>query len=74
MFDDYENPSDMLRAKQECIIQAELERYMLKAKEIIAHNHEFVEAVATALIEKNILLNSDIRMIRNRFNIVKAAI
>lgn len=74
VFDDYENPSDMLRAKQECIIQAELERYMLKAKEIIAHNHEFVEAVATALIEKNILLNSDIRMIRNRFNIVKAAI
>ena len=47
---------------------------MLKAKEIIAQNHEFVEAVAVALIEKNTLLNSDIKMIRNRCNIVKAAI
>ena len=60
----HDDPSPTLMADQEKVIHAELERYLFKAKEILAQNREFLDAMANALLEKETLLFSDIRAIR----------
>jgi cell division protease FtsH len=60
----YEQSSDILRAKQEGVIHAEMERYLAQAKELLTKNRDFLDAAAAALLEKDTLLNSDILRIR----------
>lgn len=50
--------------QREMVTAARLEEYLFKAKEILAANMEFVEKVAKALIEKRVLLNSEVKKIR----------
>ena len=56
--------SESMNSRIEAVVQAELERYMFKAKEIILKNKEFLEKVSQALEEKNNLLSSDIQKIK----------
>jgi len=50
--------------QRETVAAARTEEYLFKAKEIIAANMEYLERVAKALMEKRVLLNSDVKKIR----------
>lgn len=60
--------SESLNSRNESIVQTELERYFYKAKEIILKNKEFLDTVVCALIEKETLLSSDIKKIREKYD------
>lgn len=66
-------PEMYLYGRQQ-IVAAELERYMFKAREIIAENREFLNKTALELIEKHTLLYSDIRRIRESCTIVPTVV
>lgn len=61
--------SECLNARGEAVVHAELERYMLKTRDILLKNKEFLEETAKALLEKETLLYSDIQAIRNSVKI-----
>lgn len=63
-----------LRREQEKTVATEVERYLKKAKEILARNSEFLEQVALALAKKKVLSAEDIREIKARCTIVPVAI
>ena len=63
-----------MNAKNEAVTHAELERYMLKARDILLKNKDFLEKAADALMEKETLLYSDIRRIRESTVITGAAV
>ncbi len=62
--------SESLNSRNESIVQTELERYFYKAKEIILKNKEFLDTIVCALIEKETLLASDIKKIRENSSVV----
>lgn len=65
-FDSYnthEN-SDALVARKDNRIAHEMDRYYAEAKRIIAENRPFLDAVANALVEKKILVSSEIQEIK----------
>lgn len=62
--DRFSKASEDFKSRSEAVIHAELERYMLKARDVLLKNRDFLEKVAAALIEKETLLHSDIRAIR----------
>ncbi len=66
--------SETQNSRSEAVIHAELERYMFKARDILIKNRAFLEAVTEALIEKETLLYSDIRELRNNSEITEAAV
>lgn len=66
--------SENMNAKNEAVTHAELERYMLKARDILLKNKDFLEKAADALMEKETLLYSDIRHIRESTVITGAAV
>lgn len=51
--------------QRETVTAARAEEYLFKAKQIIAANMEYLEKVARALMEKRVLLNSDVKKIRD---------
>jgi ATP-dependent Zn protease len=59
---------------QENACHAELERYLFKAKEILSQNRDFLHAVANSLLERGVLLHSDMRRIRESVTIIPAVI
>ncbi len=66
--------SDTYLYGRQQIVAAELERYLFKAKEIVADNREFLDKVAKELLEKHTLLFSDIKRIRESCRIVPAVV
>ena len=66
--------SESLNARNEAVTQAELERCMYKTKDILLKNRAFLEAATEALVEKETLLYSDIRALRESVQITKAAV
>jgi cell division protease FtsH len=66
--------SVVLDSRQEIVIDAELERYLYKAREIIADNREFLDALAKELYDKKTLLYSDIKRIREACTIKPAIV
>ena len=66
--------SENLNAMCESVVHAELDRYMFKAKDILLKNREFLEKATDALVEKETLLFSDIRGIRESVKITEAAV
>ena len=62
------------KARNEAVTHAELERYMLKAREILLKNTDFLAEAAEALTEKETLLYSDIRAIRDSVAITDVAV
>ena len=70
----FSEPSDALTARSEAVTQAELEHYMLKARDILLKNKDFLEKTAAALAEKETLLYSDIRKIKESTVVTEVAI
>lgn len=68
------NESEALISRREIVIQAELERYMLKARDILLKNRSFLEHMTEELTEKETLLYSDIQRIRDAEQIVAVAV
>ena len=68
------NESEALDSRQEIIVEAELERNLFKAREIICENREFLDALARELYEKKTLLYSDIKRIRDACTIKPAIV
>ena len=62
--------SDNHYVQLEAAAYAEMERVMIQAKDILLKNRTFLEKAAEALIEKETLLYSDIREIRESVEIV----
>lgn len=59
--------SESLNARSEAVVYAELERYLLKVREILIQNKNFLELAAGMLMEKETLLHSDIKSIREQY-------
>ena len=66
--------SENLNSRNEAVVHAELERYLLKAKEILLKNKDFLEKVTAALIEKETLLYSDIKALRESVSVIEIAV
>jgi len=66
--------SEALDSRQEIVVEAELERNLFKAREIICDNREFLDALARELYDKKTLLHSDIRRIREACTIKPATV
>lgn len=62
--------SESMNSRNESVVQAELERYMMKARQILIHNKEFLDNITEELVKNRTLLSSDIKRIRNNSNIV----
>ena len=72
--DESPKPSENMNSRNEAVTHAELERYMLKARDILLKNRDFLEKVTAALIEKETLLHSDVKKIRESTVITEAAV
>ena len=70
-FGDFYNLSDRTFDNREAVVHAELERYIFQTRNILLKNREFLEKVADALVEKETLLFSDIKAIRESVTITK---
>lgn len=66
--------SENMNARNEAVTQAEIERLMLKTKDILLKNRDFLELASKALVEKETLLYSDIQAIRNSTTITDVAV
>lgn len=62
---EYDDPSESFNSRAESVIHVELERMMLRTKDILIKNRGFLEKVRDELVEKETLLYSDIQRIRN---------
>ena len=69
--DPFYNLSDRTFDNREAVVHAELERYIFQTRNILLKNKEFLEKVTDALIEKETLLFSDIKAIRESVTITK---
>ena len=69
-----EGQSNLSNYCTESVTRAELERYMIKAKDILLKNRDFLEKAADALEEKETLLYSDIQAIKESTTITSVAI
>ena len=67
---DHNDRSAASNTRMEAVIQAELERFSLKAREILIKNRNFLEKATKALMEKETLLYSDICEIKKGVDIV----
>ena len=70
-FGDFYNLSDRTFDNREAVVHAELERYIFQTRNILLQNKEFLEKIADALAEKETLLSSDIKAIRESVTITK---
>ena len=61
------------KARNEAVTHAELERCMLKTRNILLKNMDFLEKAAEALMEKGTLLYSDIQALKDSTTITEAA-
>lgn len=66
--------SENMNSRSEAVTHAVLERYMLKARDILLKNKDFLEKTAAALIKKETLLHSDIRKIRENTVVTEVAV
>jgi len=66
--------SESLKARTEAAIHAELERYLFISREILQQNRVFLEKAAAALEEKETLLYSDIRALRESVTVIEVAV
>jgi len=62
--------SENMNSRTEAVVHAELERYMFKVRDILLKNRTFLEKAAELLLEKKILLYSDIKTLRESVDIV----
>lgn len=70
----FRNTSENMNSRNEAVTHAELERYYMKAKDILLKNREFLEKAAKELEEKETLLYSDIHRIKDDVTVTNVAI
>ena len=70
----FPDTSENMNSRNEAVTHAELERYMLKARDILLKNRDFLEKATAALIEKETLLHSDVKKIRESTVITEVAV
>lgn len=66
--------SESFNSRNESVVHAELERYMFKTREILIKNRDFLEKAAKMLSEKETLLYSDIRKLRESIKIAEVVL
>lgn len=66
--------SESFNSRNESVVHAELERYMFKVREILIKNRDFLEKAAQMLSEKETLLYSDIRKLRESIKITEVVL
>lgn len=66
-------PSNDYVAHVETAVHAELERYMFQARDMLIRNRDFLTAATEALLEKKMLLYSDVQAIRKSVGITDMA-
>lgn len=66
--------SESFNSRNESVVHAELERYMFKAREILIKNRDFLEKATQMLSEKETLLYSDIRKLRESIKITEVVL
>lgn len=66
--------SESFNSRNESVVQAELERYMFKVREILIKNRDFLEKAAQMLSERETLLYSDIRKLRESIKITEVVL
>lgn len=66
--------SESFNSRNESVVQAELERYMFKVREILIKNRDFLEKAAQILSERETLLYSDIRKLRESIKITEVVL
>lgn len=70
----FPDTSESLNARNEAVTQAEMERYLFKARDILLKNRAFLERAADELMEKKTLLYSDIQRIEADVEIVRVEV
>ena len=68
---EYGEVAESIKNRNEMLIETEMEKYYLKAKEILTKNIEFLKAVTDMLVLKETLLYSDIKKIKESVKLVK---
>lgn len=71
--DHFCSSSENMYSRNEAATYAELERFMVKTRDILLKNRVFLEKAADALLEKGTLLASDIKAISDSVTITAAA-
>lgn len=66
--------SESMNSRSEAVVYAELEKYYMKAKDILLKNKQFLEEITAALLKKKTLLYSDIQKIRENVTIVEVLV
>ena len=66
--------SENMNARNEAVVQAEIEKCMFKARDILLKNRDFLEKTTELLLEKRTLLHSDIKALRESLTITDVAI
>lgn len=66
--------SESMNARNEAVIQSELEKYMFKARDILLKNRDFLEKATELLLEKRTLLHSDIKELKESLTITDVAV
>lgn len=66
--------SESFNSRNESVVHAELERYMFKTREILIKNRDFLEKAAQMLSEKETLLYSDIKKLRESIKITEVVL
>ena len=66
--------SESMNARNEAVIQSELEKYMFKARDILLKNRNFLEKATELLLEKRTLLHSDIKELKESLTITDVAV
>ena len=70
----FSNTSESMNSRNEAVTHAELERYMIKTKDILLKNRDFLEKATNALIEKEARRYSDIKALRDSTTITEVAV
>ena len=70
----FDDISEVMNSRSEAVVQAELERCIMKTKDILLKNRAFLEKTAEALMEKETLLYSDICKIKKDVDIIEVAV
>ena len=74
VYDSSNKLSENMLSRIEAVTHAELERYLLKTRDILLRNMDFLVEATEALMEKGTLLYSDIRAIRDSVAITEVAV
>jgi len=70
----FPDTSENMNSRNEAVVHAELERYILKARDILLKNREFLEKATDMLLAKETLLYSDVKAMRESVSIVEVAV